>query len=129
MGILTVVVSALLLLVALGVLWKSSRQYRLGRMVERNGGLDADIDAVRGKPYTFRFKDRIHTIAPMSVEQFMEVTSAVAHLGSLQNRKNTQDELIDAHAKLFRLACPTLTRVVVNEMNNQQMCTMFNCIL
>lgn len=122
--------AALLPLAIVGVAWRLSRQYRIRRAVA-NGDviLAADIDAIRTKPYAFQLFDEIHTIQPFTVEKLVEVTSAVAHLGSMHDRKNSKEDLLAAYGKLFRETCPTLNRSVLEKMNVAQIAQVYNLIL
>lgn len=130
MDLLLIVNAVFLAGIAAWIGFDQLKQRRLMRGVEIGDiNLGADIDAVREKPFAFQLCGKIHVIKPMSVTEFVEVTEALAHLDSLKVRKCTKEELLDAYEGLFRKACPSVSRTMIESINAAQVAALLDAII
>lgn len=90
----------------------------------------ADLDALLVEPVSFKLHGKMHTINPLSVEQFMLLSSALVEIVDLQKKEGlTSDELIERYYGLVTSVCDTVTKDDIREMSQQQVSALFNLII
>ena len=95
----------------------------------------SDLDALVAKPIAFKWGGEKYTIRPFTTEQFFKFSQSLNELDKLAKQKGQSDtsvlldEWVSAYVKMFRVACPEITREDVEEMTQGQVAALFNLIL
>lgn len=90
----------------------------------------ADIDAVITKPIGFRLHGRSHKIRPVTTREFMEWSSALAHLWNLKKKEDVQDEEIwKAYYNVIHTLCETITLEDIQKCEPSQIAAIYGVLL
>lgn len=88
-----------------------------------------DLDALISKPTGFTFQGRTHVIKPITTIVLFQAINGVGALQGLGSGEYTQDQLVDAYAKIFSSVCDTIGKKEVREMTDSQKLALFQIIL
>lgn len=126
---LALVLLGLVVLVA-GIFLATRNTPILNLLKRENVEVVTDLDAVLVRTVSFRYQGKSHEIKPLSFENFLHVTNALAEIDLLRQKEVlTEDELINAYAKIFGLVCPSIKRKHVENMSQTQVAALFNLVL
>lgn len=91
----------------------------------------ADLDAILTKTISFKLFGKVHKIEPMSVEQFLEFTSAYARIFALREQESvTPQELVEAYGALvLSTGCQSVTKEDIGKMTQQQVAGLFQLMM
>lgn len=90
-----------------------------------------DLDAILSRTVGVRFSGRVYRIPPLSFEDFLKATNALAGLDLLAKEKVVSIEQIrQAYVSLFEICCPEILKSEkFSELTNQQMAALYKTIL
>lgn len=96
----------------------------------RGGQLVSDLDKMISDPIAFKWGGRIHTIKPVTTEQFLKVSEAMLTINQLV-QKNTLsvEEIIDAYWRVFSAVCDSITKKDVARMTQAQLGALYQIIV
>lgn len=92
--------------------------------------LIADLDALVSLPVSFILHGKEHVIKPVALEEFLKYTNAYAQLWNSQdeNKKLSNDQLIEIYENLFSSVCETITKEDIKKMTQAQVGALFQLI-
>ncbi len=90
----------------------------------------ADLDALLTKSITFRLLGKIHTIAPLSVEQFIRFAQSYSEFIALQDSDVvTPDQLVECYYNMISSVCDSVSREDIKAMSQQQAAGLFQIMM
>lgn len=90
----------------------------------------ADLDAMIVEAVSFKLHGKIHTIKPLTTEQFLLLSSNLNKVYALRDKGEvTADNLIDAYYELMHTASPTIKRKDIAEMSQYQVSALFELVV
>lgn len=91
-----------------------------------------DLDAIVSEPVPFKFKNKIHYLKPMALDEFLKFTNAQAKL--MDTIKNTENKLtgetlaLKYHAVISSV-CDTITIEDINDMEQAQVAALYQLVI
>ena len=91
----------------------------------------ADLDAIVNDPVYFRYKGKIHTLKPMSLEQFLRFSNAQSRLmdGLKDDVKLTAKELAERYLSVISSVCDTILLDDILEMEQVQVAALYQLVI
>lgn len=89
-----------------------------------------DLDAILGRTVGVRFHGRVYRIPPLSFEEFLIATNALAELEKLGKERIVSIEQVrQAYVGLFQICCPEIVKDKnFSELTNQQFAALYKTI-
>lgn len=91
-----------------------------------------DLDAIIAESVSFRFSGKIHTLRPISLEEFLKFTNAQAKLlFKLKNleHKVTVDELVMLYHNVISSVCDSITEDDIRRMEQVQVAALYQLVI
>lgn len=103
---------------------------RSNKVTEAQGPI-TDLDAIVSTPVTFRYKGRIHTLKPMTVEEFLRFTSAQSVLLDTikDDAKITPQELANRYHAVIASVCDSITVDDIMGMEQVQVAALYQLVI
>ena len=90
----------------------------------------ADLDAILSESVTFRLHGKIHTLKPLTVEEFLVYSRSLCNLVDLKEKETvTPSELVDCYYDLAHSVCSTIVREDIEKMTQGQVAALYQTIL
>lgn len=90
----------------------------------------ADLDAMTTKPVSFRLLGRVHTIEPLTVQQFIGFAAAYADVLKMQDQEVvTPAQMVDSYFNLVSSVCKSITKADIQKMSQQQVAALFQIMV
>ena len=90
----------------------------------------ANLDDIITKPLAFVLHGKTHLISPLTTEQFLGWSTALAGLWDLKDKKGLEpDQLIDAYTKAIRSVCKTITKADIEQSTQAQIAAIYGLVL
>lgn len=89
-----------------------------------------DLDAILGRTVGVRFNGRVYRIPPLSFQEFLMATNALAELEALgKERVVSIEQIRQAYIALFQVCCPEIVNdKKFSELTNQQFAALYKTI-
>lgn len=90
----------------------------------------ADLDAILTEPIHFRLLGKVHTLEPITTENFLLYTNALAKLFQMRDEKMiSSQDLIQRYFDLFSSVCKTIELKDIQGMTQAQVAGLYQLIL
>lgn len=90
----------------------------------------ADLDRLVSEPIGFRYQGQVHLIKEISTANFMALVNQMAKLDMLRTKPDLkEEELYQEYETMFRLACYSITREMIESMKPSQMAALLQQII
>lgn len=90
----------------------------------------SDLDALVSEAIAFKIHGKVHTLNPVTVQEFLNFSYALTHAQSLQAQTVVSpEELIDVYFQVFASVCNTITKEDVKDMTQAQIAALFQLIV
>lgn len=109
-------------------IWPSRQDAK--RKQGRTPVMVSDLDAMISQPVSFKVLGKVHTIEPLTVEQFTRFAFTYSKIISLQDQEHVSpDELIEAYFEMVSSVCNTISRENIKRMSQQQVAGLFQIMV
>lgn len=90
----------------------------------------SDLDAMVSQPVSFKVLGKVHTIEPLTVQQFTQFAYAYTKIMALHEQEVvTPDELVEAYYNMVSSVCSTVTKEDISKMSQQQVAGLFQIMV
>lgn len=80
-----------------------------------------DLDKLVAEPVSFKLHGKVHTLNPVTVEEFWKFSEAMTKMNELTKRDGvTIEEVKLGYLTIFQALCPTITEQDVSNMTQPQ---------
>ena len=105
-------------------LWPSRQDAK--KKQEQPSVMVADLDALLTEKISFKLFGKVHTIDPLTVEQFAKFSQAYFEVTQMGGKaKVSPEEMIAAYSKLTSVVVPSVGRDEISKMTQQQAAGLF----
>lgn len=92
--------------------------------------IDADLDALVSKPISFKLLNQVHTIEPISVQEFINFSAAYADFNEAAKKDTlSTDEVLEVYAKIFQSVIKTIKKDDIHKMTQAQVAALFALVV
>ena len=92
--------------------------------------LISDLDSILSEPISFKLHGRVRVIRPVSTEEFLHFSNALAKLYDLQEKSGvTPEELISRYFDLAKSIIEDITRKDIEDMAQVQIAGLFALLM
>lgn len=89
-----------------------------------------DFDKLIAEPVSFRLHGKVHTINPVTVQEFWAFTEAMFKIQKVaEDEKVTVADLTHAYLLIFKSICPTMTLKDVENMTQVQLAALLQFVV
>lgn len=109
--------------------WRHRKAFK--RNLSSGQGPIVDLDSISREPVSFRFDGVVHTIKPVSVEEFLHFTNSNSQfLTRIRDEKKlTAEELIESYAQVIGSVCPSVTADHIARMEQAQVAALYQLVI
>lgn len=91
----------------------------------------ADLDAIISQSVAFKYKGKIHSLKPMTLEEFLKFTNAQASLVNLlkDDKSITPKGLAESYHSVISAVCDTITIEDILDMEQVQIAALYQLVI
>lgn len=91
----------------------------------------ADLDAIIAQSVAFKYKGKIHTLKPMTLEEFLKFTNAQSALLTLlkDDQQLTPKALAESYLGVISSVCDTITLDDIMDMEQAQVAALYQLVI
>jgi hypothetical protein len=101
------------------------------RSKEQEAGIVVrDFDKLVAQPVSFKLHGKVHTLNPVTVQEFWAFTEAMIKIQNLSTKPDVSvADLTEAYLSIFKSACPTITLKDVENMTQPQVAALLQFVV
>lgn len=88
-----------------------------------------DLDALIAEPVAFRWQGKTHLVRPMDTKTFFKITNEMSRIQSMIGKDHSNEQVVEAYARVFGTVCDTITKRDVYNMTQAQVGALFQMIM